>query len=189
MEEWTSIRERVLVNKESKRSVLRDTGMHWKTLEKILSHSQPPGYQMRKPRKRRKLEDYKPRIHEILERDKEAPKKQRHTARRMYERLKAEGYTGGYSVLTDYLRERKQRQREVFVPLSQPAGEAQVDYGHALAKINGVLTKIPYFVMSLPYSDAFFVMGSHRECTESFWEGHVRAFNFFGGMVSPGCSR
>jgi hypothetical protein len=51
----------------------------------------------------------------------------------------------------------KRKNSEVFVPLTHRPGEAQVDFGHALFKLNGVLVKRPYFVMVLPYSDAFFV--------------------------------
>jgi hypothetical protein len=48
--------------------------------------------------------------------------------------------------------------------------------------VNGQLRKVAFFVMALPYSDASFVMAFERECTETFWEGHVRAFEFFGGV-------
>ena len=57
-------------------------------------------------------------------------------------------------------------------------------FGFALAKVAGELRKIAFFVMSLTYSDATFVMTFPRECTETFWEGHVRAFSFFG-FVPP----
>jgi transposase len=70
----------------------------------------------------------------------------------------------------------------VFVPLEHRPGEAQVDFGHALVKEAGQLRTRPFFAMSLPYSDAFFVQVFARECTESFWEGHVRAFEFFGAV-------
>jgi hypothetical protein len=75
-----------------------------------------------------------------------------------------------------------QRGQEVFVPLIHRPGEAQMDFGHALVKMNGTLRKVVFFAMALPYSDAVFVMAFERECTETFWEGHVQAFNFFGGV-------
>ncbi len=74
------------------------------------------------------------------------------------------------------------RRREVFVPLEHRPGEGQVDFGHALVKEAGQLRRRPFFAMSLPYSDAFFVQVFERECTESFWEGHLRAFEFFGAV-------
>ena len=55
MEDWTDIRERVASGKVSKRAILRETGMHWKTLKKILTHSEPPGYRLRQARPKQKL--------------------------------------------------------------------------------------------------------------------------------------
>ena len=109
------------------------------------------------------------------------PRKQRHTAKRIWERLRADGFTGGYTVVKDAVRELTQKNQEVFVPLVHRPGEAQVDFGHALAKVNGRLRKVAFFVMALADSDASFVMAFERECTETFWEGHVRAFEFFKG--------
>ena len=71
---------------------------------------------------------------------------------------------------------------EVFVPLSQPPGEAQFDFGEATVEIAGVRVKAALAVMTLPYSDAFFVSAYPRECTETFQAGHVAAFEFFGGV-------
>ena len=184
MEQWASIRRRVLVDGVSKRQVLRETGMHWTTLEKVLSHSEPPGYRLRKPRRRPKLGAFLPRIRQILEGDKAIPRKQRHTAKRIFERLKDEGYTGGYTQVKAAVREIKQRSREVFVPLVHRPGEAQMDFGHALAKVDGVLRKVVLFVMALPHSDAMFVQVFERLCIEAFWEGHRRAFAWLGGVPS-----
>ncbi len=68
------------------------------------------------------------------------------------------------------------------MPLIHRVDDAQVDFGYALAKVSGELRQVAFFVMVLPYSDAFFVMAFERECTESYWEGHVRAFGFFEGV-------
>ena len=156
--------------------------MHWLTLRKILDHSQPPGYRQHKRRPRQKLGPYLGRIEQILQEDRAMPRKQRHTAKRIWERLRQEGFTGGYTVVKEAVRELSRRTQEVFVPLIHRPGEAQVDFGHALAKVNGQLRKVVFFVMALPYSDALFVMAFERECTETFWEGHVQAFEFFGGV-------
>lgn len=66
------------------------------------------------------------------------------------------------------------------MPLSQRPGEAQVDFGHAVANFNGILKKVAFFVISMVNSDAMFVMAFPRECSEAFMEAHVRAFEFFG---------
>lgn len=182
MERWSEIRRRVLVEGVSRRQILRETGLHWQTLKKILEHSGPPGYRQAQPRPKKKLGPHVGRIEAILKEDRAMPKKQRHTAKRIFERLRQEGYEGGYTVVKEAVREMERHGREVFVPLSHPPGEAQVDFGQALARVGGVLRKVAFFVMALPYSDAMFVMAFERECTETFWEGHVRGFEFFGGV-------
>lgn len=183
MEQWTEIRRRVLVEKVSKRQILAETGMHWTTLEKILSHSQPPGYRLERLRSKPKLGVHLEWIQAVLAADKEMPRKQRHTAKRIYDRLvKERGYTGKYTVVKEVVAELKRTGQEVFMPLEHRPGEAQVDFFEALAKIDGKLRKVHVFTMALPYSDMFFLMAFERECTEAFWEGHIRAFQFFGGV-------
>ena len=182
MEWWTKIRLEVLRGERSKREVLRREGIHWETLKKILEHSDPPGYRLKESRPKPKIGPYLERIAQIIEEDKTLPKKQRHTAKRVYERIREEGYGGKYTQVKEAVREIRRIRQEVYMPLSHDPGEAQVDFGYALAKVSGVLKRVGFFVMVLPYSDAFFVMVFERECTESYWEGHVRAFEFFGGV-------
>jgi len=182
MDEWTEIRRRVLVEGVSRRQILRETGLHWLTLKKILEHSEPPGYRQQQPRQKRKLGAYVGRVEQILKEDQAMPRKQRHTAKRIWERLRAEGFTGGYTVVKEAVRELTWKQQEVFMPLVHRPGEAQVDFGHAAVKVNGKLRKVAFFVMALPYSDAVYVQAFERECTETFWEGHVEGFEFFGGV-------
>jgi transposase len=183
MENWAEIRRRVLVDGQSKRSVCREFDIHWDTLQKILSHSEPPGYRRAAARPKPKLEPFLPVIHQILEADKKAPRKQRHTARRIFERLRDEhAYQGGLSIVKEAVAAWRLRSAEVFIPLAHPPGEAQVDFGEAEIHLDGQPTKVALFVMTLPYSDAIFVVAFPRECTEAFLEGHVRAFGFFGGV-------
>ena len=182
MEQWTEIRRRVLVEGVSRRQILRETGMHWRTLRKILEHSQPPGYRMGRARAQPKLGPYVGRIEQILKEDVEMPRKQRHTAKRIFERLREAGYAGGYTAVKEAVRRLQATRQEVFVPLVHRPGEAQVDFGQALVKMRGRLRKVAFFVMSLPYSDAAFVRAFERECTETFWEGHVQGFEFLGGV-------
>ncbi len=184
MDQWIEIRKKILVDGVSKRQVMEEEGIHWETLKKILAHSEPPGYRTG-DRKQPKIGPFLNRIKQILQNDKHIHKKQRHTAKRIFERLCAEdGYTGGYTQVKKAVRGLKQRNSEVFIPLTHRPGEAQVDFGHALVKLNGVLVKRPYFVMALPHSDAFYVQIFERESTEFVWEGHIRAFKYFGGVPS-----
>ena len=163
---------------------MSEEGLHWESLQKMLSHSRPPGYR-RLNKRVRKIDGYVEWIRQIMDADREVPRKQRHTAKRIFDRLKIErGYRGGYTAVKEVVAEIKVMKREVFVPLSHRPGEAQVDFGHALVNVNGRLLKCPFFVMSLPYSDAFYVQVFERECTETFWEGHVRAFRYFEAVPS-----
>jgi transposase len=158
-------------------------GIDRKTVAKILMHSVPPGYRRSKPPARPKLDPFIAIIDQFLTQDRLLPKKQRHTAKRIFERLRDEhGFTGGITIVTDYVREQKRRTREVFVPLAHPPGHAQVDFGEALGEIGGVVRKLHYFAMALPHSDAFFIKAYPAETTEAFCDGHVSAFAFFGGV-------
>jgi transposase len=183
MENWAEIRRRVLVDGQSKRSVCREFEIHWDTLQKILDHPEPRGYHRTAPRPRPKLDPFLSVIHQILNDDKKAPRKQRHTAQRIFERLRDEyGYPGGLTVVKDAVRAWRRGGAEVFVPLAHRPGSAQVDFGQAEVILDGQTATVALFVMTLPYSDATFVCAFPRECTEAFLEGHVRAFAFFGGV-------
>jgi len=182
MEKWAEIRRRVLSGEISKRAACAQYEIHWDTLKKILTHTEPPGYRHTAQRQS-KLDPFLPIVHEILESDRQVHRKQRHTAKRIFERLRDEHeYRGGLTIVKDAVRAWKQRSREVFLPLSHPPGEAQVDFGFADIYLNGELTKVALFVMTLPFSDAIFCQVFPRECTEVFLEGHKRAFEFFGGV-------
>ncbi|MDP1797011.1 MAG: IS21 family transposase [Planctomycetaceae bacterium] len=183
MENWKAIRQDVLVHGLSRRGACEKYKLGWHTLKKILAHAEPPGYRQRQSRPKRVLAAVLPIIHEILEADRKAPKKQRHTAKRIFERLKTEyGYLGGKTVVEDAVRAWRQTHQEVFLPLAHPPGEAQVDFGEATIRQAGVERKVALFVMTLPYSGAIFIQAFPRECTETFLEGHRRAFEFFGGV-------
>jgi transposase len=152
----------------SERAVARHFGIDRKTVSKILKHSVPPGYRRERPPTRPKLDPFIAIIDQILEEDKARIRKQRHTAKRIFERLRDEhGFTGGITIVTDYVREKKRRTREVFVPLAHPPGHAQVDFGEALGEIGGVVRKLHYFAMALPHSDAFFLKAYPAETTEA----------------------
>ncbi|MBK8211644.1 MAG: IS21 family transposase [Rhodospirillales bacterium] len=136
-----------------------------------------------KPVKKPKLGALLPVIDAILEADRTAPSKQRHSAKRIFERLRDEhGYAGGVTVVRDYVRVARAKGRETFVPLAHPPGHAQVDFGEAIGVIGGVRQKIHFFCMDVPQSDAPFVKAYPAETTEAFLDGHVSAFAFFGGV-------
>jgi transposase len=183
MEPWAEIRRRVLTGEIRKREACREYDLHWQTLKKILATEEPPPFRPKVPRAKPRLGPFLPIIHQILEADRTAPPKQRHTAERIFQRLRDEhGYTGCASIVRAAVHDWRRGRAEVFVPLAHPPGEAQVDFGYAEVVIAGERVKAAYFVMTLPHSDAFFVRAYPRECTESFQDGHVRAFDYFGGV-------
>ncbi len=183
MQMWTEIRRRVLVEGASKRSICREYGIAFETLQKILAHAEPPGYRGATTRPKTKLGPYPPVIEEILASDRDAPPKQHHTATRIFERLRDEyGYQGGITQVRQAVARHRRHSAEVFVPLSHPPGEAQFDFGQATVVIAGQGRKAAFAVMSLPYSDAFHVSAYPRECTETFQAAHLAAFSFFGGV-------
>ena len=183
VEIYARVRHAVLIEGISERAAAERFGINARTVSKMLRFSVPPGYVRTKPPFRPKLEAFVGIIDAILAADKERPKKQRHTAKRIFERLRDEhGFTGKGTIVKDYVSGWRQRTQEMFVPLVHPPGHAQVDFGEAIGVIGGVERKIHFLAMDLPHSDAIFVVGYPAETTEAFCDGHVRAFEFFGGV-------
>ena len=134
VELYRKVRYAVQIEGISRREAARRFGIDPRTVAKMLSFSVPPGYQRRQPPKRPKLDPFVGIIDQILEADQTRPAKQRHTAKRLFERLRDEhGYAGGLTIVKDYVLMRRQRQREMFVPLRHDPGHAQADFGEALA--------------------------------------------------------
>lgn len=183
MELYARVRRAVVVDKMSEREAARQFGLARETVRKMLQYAVPPGYRRQQPARRPKLDAWIGAIDHILEDDKARGKKQRHTAKRIFERLRDEhSYSGGYTIVKDYVRLRKLSQREMFVPLEHPPGHAQADFGEALVVIGGVERKAHYLAVDLPQSDDSFVMAFPAETTEAFLEGHNHAFAYFNGV-------
>ncbi|HWS95913.1 MAG TPA: IS21 family transposase [Candidatus Methylomirabilis sp.] len=183
VEVYARVRRAVQVDGMSIRQAAREFGLARKTIRKMLQFALPPGYERKNPIVRPKLGPWVGVIDQILVDDRSQPKKQRHTAKRIWDRLKAEhGFTGGYTVVKDYVRLARLRQKEVFVPLTHPPGEAQADFGEALVVIGGVEQKGHFLCIDLPHSDDSFVMMFPAENTEAFLEGHNQAFAYFQGV-------
>ncbi len=180
---YSRVRRACHVEGMSKSAAARLFGVDRKTVAKMLKHAVPPGYRRQGPPVRPKLDPFIPVIDRILEEDRGVLKKQRHTGSRIFERLRDEhGFTGGITIVRDYVAGARRRSREVFVPLSHKPGHAQVDFGEADGIIDGKLTRFHYFCMDLPHSDAPFFKAYPAEVAEAFCEGHVAAFAFFGGI-------
>ena len=179
----TPVRRAVMVEGMSLREAARVFGLHRDTVRKMLAYSVPPAYRRQNPPRKPKLSPYTGVIDRVLEDDLRRPRKQRHTAKRIFERLRDEyGFDGGYTTVKDYVRESRRQTREMFVPLSHAPGHAQCDFGEALVVIGGVERKAHCFVIDLPHSDGCFIKAYPAETTEAFLDGHVAAFAFLGGV-------
>jgi transposase len=183
VELYSKVRMAVLRDGLSGREAARRFGIDRGTVAKMVGHSVPPGYRQGQPRVRPKLDAHAAFIDEVLKSDLSAPKKQRHTILRIFERLRDErGFDGGYTTVRDYVRPRRLSLKEVFVPLTHPPGHAQADFGEAWAVLGGVRRKVHVLVVDLPQSDAIFLKAYHAETAEALCDGHVAAFDFFGGV-------
>ncbi|WP_432759512.1 IS21 family transposase [Defluviimonas salinarum] len=165
----------------SQRAAAHHFGISRDSVQKMMEYSVPPGYRRKVPIKRPKLDGFTEIIDTWLEEDRLVPRKQRHTAKRVFERLRDEhGFTGGYTIVKDYIREHDRRGREMFVPLAHAPGHAQADFGEALVIIGGVERKAHFFAFDLPHSDACYVRAYPAATSEAWIDGHVHAFGFFG---------
>ena len=166
MELYAEVRRSVYVEGLSERAAARRFGLARETVRKMLRYRLPPGYRRAQPIRRPKLDAFTGIIDQILREDQHRPKKQRHTAKRIGERLRAEyGFTGGDTIVKAYVREQRLGGQEMFVPLAHPPGDAQADFGEALVVIAGVECKAHYLVVDLPHSDDAFVKAFPAETT------------------------
>jgi transposase len=187
VEHYAAVRHFVFIEGKSRREAARFFGLSRDTVARMCRFSAPPGYTRTKAPLKPKLGPYLAVIEAILTADKTSPHKQRHTAMRIFERLRDEhGYTGGYTAVKDYVKVAKASARETFVPLTHPPGHAQVDFGEAIGVIGGVRQKLHVFFMDLPHSDAPFIKAYPAETTEAFLDGHVSAFAFFASLSATG---
>ena len=183
VEVYAAVRQFVFIEGKSRREAARVFGLSRDPVARMCRFSVPPGYTRRSAPLKPKLGPFLAVIEAILTSDKTAPPKQRHTATRIFERLRDEhGYAGGYTAVKDYVKIVKGLSRETFVPLIHPPGHAQVDFGEVIGVIGGVRQKLHIFFMDLPHSDAPFIKAYPAETTEAFLDGHVSAFAFFGGV-------
>jgi transposase len=183
VELYAGIRRAVMVDGLSRREAAKRFGVHRNTITKMLQFSVPPGYRRRERPVSKKLGPYMAWIDKVLEDDRGVHKKQRHTAQRIFERLRdEEGFSGGYTIVREYVARAMLRAREMFVPLSHRPGHAQADFGQADGYIAGKKVRFHYFCMDLPQSDGCFVKAYPAETAEAFCDGHVAAFDFFGSV-------
>jgi len=169
------------------KEISRETGHSKNTVKKAL-RQEYIGYSPRENQPYPILGPYIKIIETWLKDDKEMPKKQRHTAVRIYARLKSEhGYDGSASTVRNYVRIARQRigigGRRTFIPLDPPIGqEAEIDWGTCTAILGGERVKLKYFCMRSKYSGKHFVRCYPCERQQALFDGHIQAFSYFGGI-------
>lgn len=169
------------------KEIARDTGHSKNTVKRAL-REEYRGYRARKEQPYPVLGPYIVIIDRWLEADKERPRKQRHTAKRVYDRLCYEhGFKGSSRTVRRYVREARWRlgldTDRVFIPLDPQLGvEAEVDWGRCHAVLAGELMKLKMFCMRSKGSGKHLVQCFPCERQQAFFEGHMRGFAFFGGV-------
>lgn len=184
VEQYARICELYYRQKKSQREIAELLGRSRRTVKKAIELRVPPGYRRNKAPQQPTLEQFIPIIDAWIKEDKHRQRKQRHSAQRVYERLRDEyQFKGHASTVRRYMAKRKATSGEVYFPLVfAPGEEGQVDWGQAWCNLNGVPTKVWLFCMRLCHSTASFVYAYPCEIQEAFLDGHVRAFEFFGGV-------
>jgi transposase len=168
--------------------VARKFGVHRRLVREAVQ-SAVPRQKVPPERRRPRVEPVAAFIDAILEADRQAPRKQRHTAHRIYERLRQERaeHPIAESTVRQYVRERKAAwgllRRETFVPQSYPWGsEAQVDWYEAYADLGDERVKLQVFALRSMASGAAFHRAYRHATQQAFLEAHEQAFAYFGGV-------
>ena len=184
VDDYELIRRKHLIDGMSQRAIARELGHARNTVAKAIANPIPPGYRQSEARSKPQIDPVKPIIDAWLLEDRTKPRKQRHTGQRIFERLRDEyGFKGAACTVRRYVRQAKRCLKEVYMPLAfEPGEEAQVDWHDGWIEENGVSRKAQFFCMRLCYSKASFVWPYERANLESFLDGHVRAFEYFGGI-------
>ena len=185
VEQHETIRRLYYLEHQSGRQIAQTLGISRHSVAKALESEVAPTYTLSKPREAPQLGAYKTRIDELLTENRRMPKKQRYTAHKIFQILQTEGYTGSESSIQGYAVDWRKAHRRpaTFLPLEfEPGQDGQVDWGEAQASIAGVQQTVQIFVMRLSYSRRSFVMAFPAQKQEAFFEGHVHAFEHFGGV-------
>jgi transposase len=168
------------------RELARRHRVHRRTVRQALADAVPPARKT-PVRTAPVLGPYEDTVRDWLIKDRDAPRKQRHTARRVWQRLVEEkGVTVAESsvrALVGKIRAEIGTPKQVSVPQTHPAArEAEVDFGEFYAVIAGVLERLWMFVLRLSYSGKAVHIAYANQTSESFLDGHVRAFEILGGV-------
>jgi transposase len=185
VEDIEAIRRAYFIEGLSIRAIARKLHHGRRLVKKAIADAGPYQYQLQRPRAAPVLGPYQDRINELLEESKQQPHKQRYTARRIYRLIRTEGYPGSESTVRRYVGQirKAMRRPDAYLPLEfDPGQDGQMDWGEATVEIAGEKQIVQIFVMRLNHSRTHFVMVFPFQKQEAFFEGHIQAFRFFGGV-------
>ena len=186
MESAAKIRRLILRDGKSIRSVSLSTGVSRNTIRKYLKDDQPPSYHRKQPPVLRKLAAFEARLIELFEQDAKRPKRERHTAKQLYEKLVGEGYKGSYYPVCRFVRNLKSdasKLLQAFIPLHFKAGDAlQFDWSEEHVVLGGIECKIKLAHFRLCHSRKTFLMAYPNEVQEMVLDAFIRALEFYGGV-------
>ncbi len=185
VDERERMRRAYYIEEKSIRQIARELHHSRETVKKAIESAEPATYTLKKPHPAPVLGPYMARIDELLEENGRLPRKQRRTCHQIYKEIEAEGYTGSESRVRGYIAEKRraQKKRKVYIPLEfDPGKDAQVDWGEAIVILNSEEVAVQLFSMQMCYSRRLFMMAFPTQKQEALFEGHVRAFHFFGGV-------
>ena len=185
VEDREQIRRAYYIEQKSMRQIAQEFHRSRHTIAKALDAAEAVPYRQKAPREAPVLGPYKVRINALLEENEHLPRKQRRTVHKIYETIRAEGYTGKEPTIYAYVasQRRANKPAPVFIPLEfDPGVDAQVDWGEAQVIVGGAAIIAQVFVMRLCYSRKVFVRAYPCQKQEAFFEGHVLAFHHLGGV-------
>lgn len=167
------------------RQIARRYGHSRRKIRQVLQESEPRPYTLEKDRPAPRLGPYKALIDQILADDAQAPRKQRHTAAKLYRRLRDEhGYLGGYDQVRRYVGKHRRDRRETFIPLTHPPGRRlEADFGHIYVDFPDGRRQISVLILTWSYSGFRFAVALPSERTEAILAGMVEGFAFFGSVA------
>jgi hypothetical protein len=179
-------------DKKTKREISRATGLSRNTVAKWLDEAQPvePKYR-REAAKATKLSAHEAELKQALKADAKRPKKERRTAKALFTQIKAAGYEGGYTRVTDFIRKWRQGEGQqaackAFVPLTFELGEAfQFDWSEDGLLVGGVYYRMQVSHMKLCASRAFWLVAYPSQGHEMLFDAHTRSFAGAGRRGTP----
>ena len=186
METAMKIRRLVHVSGRSIRSVSREMEVSRNTVRKYLQDGALPRYQRTQPAIRRKLQDYELMLSKWYSYDLKRPRRERRTAKKLYEQLLEQGYSGSYTTVCRFIKQLKTESSslsQAFVPLQFDAGDAlQFDWSHEVVVLGGIAQKIKVAHFRLAYSRQPFVIAYPRETQEMLLDAFAQALKFYQGV-------